>query len=315
MTKQHFVFTLIENHTHLTLSCATEPLRIANMISGETLYSWSYASQNGETARASNDTISLVQHGFDTVPRCDRLFVIPGLDMDKHITPGLLACLRRAKRDGVRVAALCSGAWILAEAGFLSGMRAAIHWEYHDAFLERFPDVELVPSVFVADEKHMTASGGTATADLMLHLIEQDHGYDLSIAVSDMMVYVGAREGSAAQRISLQARSGMRNPHMAKAIRIMQDALEDPITPTQIADQIGISVRQLERLFGRYFNTSPKRYYTELRLDRARHLLLQTEMSISEVAIASGFQSVGHFSRLYRKAFDTSPSAQRGRMV
>ncbi|KZY41575.1 AraC family transcriptional regulator [Roseovarius sp. HI0049] len=315
MSAQHFVFLLVENHTHLTLACAIEPLRIANMLRGETLYSWSYASEDGVSAQASNGSVTLVQHAFRNLPKCDRLLVIPGLGMTEFITPALLTSLRKARSRGVRVGALCSGAWVLAEAGFLNGMKAAIHWEYHDAFAERFPDVALVRSVFVADETHVTASGGTATADLMLHLIDEDHGYDLSVAVSDMMVYAGAREASVDQRISLQSRVGMRNPHVARAIEIMRGALEEPVSTVQIAEDLGISVRQLERLFGRYFNTSPSRYYMELRLDRARNLLLQTEMSVSEIAIASGFQSVGHFTRLYRKSFGTTPSAQRGRMA
>jgi len=314
MRPQHFVFLLVENHTHLTLACATEPLRIANMISGAELYSWSYASEDGVSVRASNGSVTLVQHAFGDLPRCDRLFVIPGLGVAGFITPALLASLRKARTTSARVGALCSGAWVLAEAGFLDGMQAAIHWEYHDAFVERFPEVSLVRSVFVADEKHVTASGGTATADLMLHLIDQDHGYDLSVAVSDMMVYAGARESSVDQRISLQSRVGIRNPHVARAIEIMRGALEDPVPPVHIAQELGISVRQLERLFGRYFNTSPSRYYMELRMDRARNLLLQTEMSVSEIAVASGFQSVGHFTRLYRKFFGTTPSAQRGRL-
>ncbi len=314
MKPQHFAFLLVENHTHLTLACATEPLRIANMISGQELYSWSLASEDGVTSTASNAVKSLVQHSFADLPKCDRALVIPGLDMTEHVTPSLLGAVRRARTTGARVGALCSGAWILAEAGLLDGMKAAIHWEYHDAFTERFPEVTLVRSVFVADAKHITASGGTATADLMLHLIEQDHGYDLSVAVSDMMVYASVREGDAEQRVSFQSRFGMRNPHVAKAVSMMRERLEDPVPPMVIAQELGISVRQMERLFGRYFNTSPSRYYMELRLDRARNLLIQTEMSISEIAVASGFHSVGHFARLYRKTFDMAPGEQRGRI-
>lgn len=314
MKPQHFAFLLVENHTHLTLACATEPLRIANMISGQDLYSWSFASEDGQAATASNGAQTLVQHRFSEVPKCDRAFVIPGLGMTDHITPPLLASIRRARATGSRVGALCSGAWILAEAGFLDGMKAAIHWDYHDAFTERFPEVTLVRNVFVADEKHLTASGGTATADLMLHLIEQDHDYDLSVAVSDMMVYAGVRAADVEQRASFQSRHGMRNPHVAKAVEMMRDRLEDPISPMAIAQDLGISVRQLERLFGRYFNTSPSRYYMELRLERARNLLIQTEMSISEIAVACGFHSVGHFARLYRKSFGMAPGGQRGRI-
>jgi transcriptional regulator GlxA family with amidase domain len=169
--------------------------------------------------------------------------------------------------------------------------------------------------VFVADEKIITASGGTATADLMLHLIERDHGRDLAVNVADQMVYNAVRDATAEQRVSLQSRHGMRNPHMAKAIQKMGDTLETPVSPTVIAEEIGISTRQLERLFGKYLNCSPKKYYIEMRLEKARHLLIQTEKSITEIALACGFESSGHFARMYRAAFGITPTLQRGKIT
>jgi transcriptional regulator GlxA family with amidase domain len=222
--------------------------------------------------------------------------------------------LRREARHGTPIGALCSGAWILAEDGFLNGMKAAIHWEFHDAFMERFPEVNLVRNVFVADERHLTASGGTATADLMLHLIERDHGADLSMAVADQMVYSAAREATAAQRVSLQSRNGIRNIHLTRAIQRMRETIEEPLSPAQIAAEIGISTRQMERLFGKFLNTSPKKYFMDLRLERARHLLIQTEASVIEIALACGFESSGHFSRVYRAAYGVAPMQQRGRL-
>lgn len=310
---QHFTFVLIEEFSHLAFSCAVEPLRIANLVADAQLYDWSLISQDGERATASNGVVSLVDGGFDAVPRCDRLFVLSGLNMRDHVTQPLLSMLRRQNRMGPAIGALCSGAWILAEAGFLDGHRAAIHWDFHDSFAEAFDRVDLLPSVFVGDGRFVTASGGTATADLMLHLIEQDHGADLSAAVADQMVYAGAREGDAAQRVSLQARHAMRNTHMAKAVTRMKETLDSPLSAAQIADELGISTRQLERLFGRYLNTSPKRYYMELRLDRARRLLIQTEASVVDVAVSCGFESAGHFARVYRAAFGHSPTEQGAR--
>lgn len=267
MTKtQHFAFLLVEEFSHLAFSCAVEPLRIANLVSGEDLYEWSFGSENGETATCSNGSVTLVHYGFDATPKSDRLFALSGIHMRNHVTRPLLAALRREKARGVAVGALCSGAWVLAEAGFLDGMQAAIHWEYHDGFMEAFPEVNLVRSVFVADEKHVTASGGTATADLMLHLIECEHGYDLAVAVADQMVYNAVRNATAEQRVSLQSRNGMRNAHLARAIQMMNDHISDPVSPKVIADKIGISTRQLERLFGKYLNTSPKKYLMEVRL-------------------------------------------------
>jgi transcriptional regulator GlxA family with amidase domain len=311
---QHFVFLLVDEFSHLAFSCAVEPLRIANLVSGEELYRWSFRSEGGETAVCSNGSVTLVHGGFTDLPKCDQLFVLSGIHMRDHVTRPLLAALRREKAKGTSVGALCSGAWVLAEAGFLQDMKAAIHWEYHDSFMEAFPDVSLVRSVFVADEKHMTASGGTATADLMLHLIERDHGYDLSVAVADQMVYNAVRDATAEQRVSLQSRNGMRNRHLARAIQIMQDHLGEPVSPKVISDEIGISTRQLERLFGKYLNTSPRKYFMEMRLERARNLLVQTESSVTEVALACGFESPGHFSRVYRSAFGVTPMLQRGRI-
>lgn len=312
---QHFVFALVEQYTHMALACAVEPLRIANLVSGAELYRWSLASADGQTATSSSEMGTLVHHRFEAIPACDRLFVVSGLNMRAQDTRSLVVALRRAQAHGARIGALCSGAYILAKAGLLDGMQAAIHWEFHDSFMEEFPEVNLVRSVFAADERIVTASGGTAAADLMLHLIERDHGYDLSVAIADQMVYNAVRNGTAEQRVSLQSRNGMRNRHLARAIEIMRQHIDDPVSPAAIARDLGISTRQVQRLFGAYLNTSPKKYLMEMRLERARNLLLQTESAISDVAVACGFLNSAHFSRAYRTAFGISPTMQRGRLT
>jgi len=312
---QHFVFALVEDFTHIAFASAVDPLRIANLISGKPLYSWSYASLDGETARSSDGTTLLTHHAFHGIPDCDRLFVLSGINMQQDNHAPLLTALRRIDRHSdATIGALCSGAWILAKGGFLNGVAVAIHWEYHDAFMEEFPEVNLMRSVFVPDAGHPTASGGTATADLMLHLIGEDHGRDLSIAVADQMVYNAVRAPTAAQKVSLQSRSGMRNEHLSRAVSLMEQRLDEPVSPALIARELGISIRQLERLFGNHLNTTPKKYYMDLRLERARHLLVQTEISITEVSVACGFSNTGHFSRVFRTAFGVTPMMQRNRL-
>jgi len=271
-TPQHFVFALVDRFTHVAFACAVDPLRIANLISGRPLYRWSYASEGGDWAQSSDETRVEVHHRFDDLPTCDRLFVLSGIDMQTSDHTRLVNVLRRLDRHGVQIGALCSGAWILGQAGLLNGQEAAIHWEYHDAFTEAFPEVHLVRNVFVADTRHVTASGGTATADLILHLIAQEHGADLATAVADQMVYNAVREATAEQRVSLQSRNGMRNAHLAAALERMQDSIADPVSVGELAAGLGISTRQLERLFGKYLNTTPKKYYMDMRLERARHL-------------------------------------------
>ena len=244
---QHFVFALVEDFSHMAFSCAVDPLRIANLISEKELYTWSFASLDGKTATSSNTSVTLAHNTFKDIPPCDRLFVLSGINMQRMDHTVLVKTLRRIDRTTrTQIGALCSGAYILVQAGFLNGRKAAVHWEYHDSFLESFPEVNLVRNVFVGDEKYITASGGTATADLMLHLIERDHGYDLSVAVADQMVYNTVRDATSEQKVSLQSRSGMRNNHLANAIAMMRDSLEDPMSPAIIAREIGISTRQLE---------------------------------------------------------------------
>ncbi|MFM2371268.1 MAG: hypothetical protein RIS85_990 [Pseudomonadota bacterium] len=311
---QHFLFALVDDFTHIAFSCAVEPLRIANLVSGQDHYRWSFAARDGQWATASNGSVTQVHHRFDALPQCDRVVVVSGTDVRRIDHTALIAALRRKRSEGTLIGAICSGAYVLARAGFLDGLQAAIHWQFHDGFAEEFPDVGLIPSVFVAHEKFVTASGGTAAADLMLHLIEQDHGYDLAVAVADQMVYNAVRSSSFAQRVSVQSRNGIRNPHLVRAIDAMRGHLHETFSRNELADGLGISPRQLERLFERYLNTSPKKYFMDMRLERARHLLLQTESSITEIALACGFQNVGHFGRVYRTAFGVSPMRQRARM-
>ncbi len=312
---QHFVFLLVDEFTHLAFSCAIEPLRIANLISGKTLYKWSLMSANGKTATSSNDVVTQVDRGYSELVRGETLFVLSGLHVKENTTPELLSVVRRERAKGRLAGALCSGAYCLARTGVMDGLETAIHWDFHDSFMEEFPEVKLVRNVFVASEKYITASGGTATADLMLHLIERDHGRDLGIEVADMMLHNSVREPTAEQKLSLQSRHGIRNAHLSKAIKMMTDNLEHPIPPSEIADEVGISARQLERLFGRHLNCSPKKYYVDMRLQKARNLLLQTEKTVTEIAFLAGFASPAHFARVYRNQFGITPMNQRGKIV
>jgi transcriptional regulator GlxA family with amidase domain len=259
--------------------------------------------------------VTLTDGGMEAGRRADRLFLISGLNVQTHVTPKLLAWLRRERAAGTPLGGICSAAYVLAKAGFLDEVETALHWAWHDLFTEEFPEVRLVRNVFVARGKIITASGGTAAADLMLHLIGGTHGEDLATEVADQMVYNAVREGTAAQRVSLQSRHGMRNEHLVRAIAIMDETIENPLSPSVISDRLGISTRQLERLFGRYLNSTPKHYFLEMRLRRAQNLLVQSEQSVTQIAMACGFQTTSHFSKVYRAHFGRSPLSQRAKIV
>ena len=121
----------------MAFSCAVDPLRIANLISEKELYTWSFASLDGKTATSSNTSVTLAHNTFKDIPPCDRLFVLSGINMQRMDHTVLVKTLRRIDRTTrTQIGALCSGAYILVQAGFLNGRKAAVHWEYHDSFLE-----------------------------------------------------------------------------------------------------------------------------------------------------------------------------------
>lgn len=309
-----YAFLLVDSFSHLAFSCAIEPLRIANLLADRKLYAWSLLSEDGKHARSSNDLITLADRGLENIERNEHLLIVSGLGVQRYTTSAILNFVRRERVRGTKIGAICSGAYVLAKAGLLDGVRTAVHWQFHDLFTEEFPAVHLRRNVFVADDKFVTASGGTAAADLMLHLIGEQHGNELATAIADQMVYNTVREGSAEQRVSLQSRHGMRNAHLVKAIHLIEENVETPLAPCELADEVGVSTRQLERLFGKYMNTSPKRYIMEMRLNRARNLIVQSEQSIAQIAMACGFNSTSHFAKVFRSHFGISPVTHRGRL-
>ncbi len=296
----------------MAFAAAVEPLRLSNRIAGKTLYSWELVSETGRSVTCSNGTEIAVSGGLGDVAGDAMIVVCGGVDVQRATTPAILSWLRKRARYGTTLAGICTGAWTLAKAGLLDGHRATIHWENHDALIEDFPDVDLTKSIFVIHGKRLTSAGGTAPLDMMLSLITNSEGADLAHAVADQMIYSSIRTNRDTQRLSIPARIGVRHPKLARVIEFMETHIEDPIGPSDLAEAVDMSTRQLERLFRRYLNRSPKRYYMELRLERARNLLMQTDMSVISVALATGFTSPSHFSKCYRAHYDTTPYRERG---
>ncbi len=309
---RRFVFGLLDNFSLLSFASAIDALRIANRMADRRLYDWVLAGENGVSVSCSAGTTFNVDIGLDELNRDDVLMICGGIDVQTATTKRILNWVRREARRGVVTAGLCTAAYTLARAGLLDGRRATIHWENQDSFIEEFEEVTLTKSVFVVDGPRITTAGGTASIDLMLKLIADHHGEELANAVADQLIYSSIRTDQDTQRLSIPTRIGVRHPKLSRVIQRMEQAIEDPISPAILARDVDMSTRQLERLFRRYLNRSPKRYYMELRLGRARNLLMQTDMSVINVALACGFASPSHFSKCYRAHYDTTPYRERG---
>ena len=312
---RRFAFLLVENFTLLAFSSAIEPLRLANWIAHKTLYSWTIHAEGGETVTSSGGLTITPDRGLDDLPRDVTLIVVGGRDIKNSITKPILTWLRRESRKGLTIGGICTGAQVLATAGLLDGRKATIHWDNRDSFAEDFPEVDLRQQVFVMDGNRITSSGGTTPSDMMLKIIAEDHGPKLANEVADQMIHTSIRTEKDEQRLSIPTRIGVRHPKLSTVIQMMEENIEEPVSPSVLASDVGMSTRQLERLFRRYLNRSPKRYYMEIRLARARNLLMQTDMSVINVALACGFASPSHFSKCYRAHFGTTPYRERGAQV
>ncbi len=310
--QRRFVFVLLNNFTMLCFACAVESLRIANRMAGKPLYTWDLVGEGGQTIACSNGIETKLHSDLSELNRDDTVLVCGGIDVQAATTKKMLNWLRREARRGVTMGGLCTAGYTLAKAGLLDGKKATIHWENQDSFAEEFEDVTLTKSIFVIDGNRITTAGGTASIDLMLKIIADDHGEDLANAVADQLIYSSIRTDQDTQRLSIPTRIGVRHPKLSRVIQIMETAIEEPISPATLARDVGMSTRQLERLFRRYLNRSPKRYYMELRLQKARNLLMQTDMSVINVALACGFASPSHFSKCYRSHYNTTPYRERG---
>ncbi|MBT5930978.1 MAG: GlxA family transcriptional regulator [Rhodobacteraceae bacterium] len=307
-----FVFVLLPKFTLLSFASALECLRISNRMSNQILYDWEIISENGTSIICSAGIEFSVDHDLNELNRDDTIMLCGGENIRAATTKRLLSWLRRESRRGLAIAGLCTGAFPLAKAGLLEGKRATIHWENQDSFTEEFENVELTKSVFIIEGNRMTTAGGTSSIDLMLKLIANDHGEDLANAVADQLIYSSIRTTQDVQRLSVPTRLGVRHPKLGQVIQMMERNIEEPISPSILAKHVAMSTRQLERLFRRYLSRSPKRYYMELRLQKARNLLMQTDMSVINVALACGFASPSHFSKCYRAHYATTPYRERG---
>jgi transcriptional regulator GlxA family with amidase domain len=316
--KRSLVFFLVPDFTMVAFATALEPLRIANRMLGYEAYRWRLASTDGSPVPASNGVLCAVNTSLDEERRKmagpDRpsmAIICTGMDVEKYHNKSVFAWLREEYNRGVAVGGLCTGAYVLAAAGLLSNKRCAIHWENLPGFQEAFPKANVFADLFEVDQNVYTCAGGTAALDMMLKLIGDDFDENLVNRVCEQVLTDRVRSPTDRQRLPLRARLGVQNSKVLTIIELMEANLAEPLSLIEIADHVDLSRRQIERLFRTEMGRSPARYYLEIRLDRARHLLIQSSMPVVEVAVACGFVSASHFSKCYRELYARSPQQER----
>jgi len=290
-----------------------DPLRAANYLEGLVLFRWEFVSQHGGPIAASNGAEIMTKplgDFADTTP--DFLIVSSSWEPEAHVTPELKAALRRAARQRATLGALDTGAFVLAYAGLLDGYKATVHYEHIDAFQELFPKVKVSEALWVFDGLRISCCGGVAATEFGVHILRSLHGPALANAAARYVFAPHVREHNAPQDPQQSEPLGATVPAtVRRAIKRMEEHLEAPLSIAEICADLGVSHRQLNRLFAAYVRKTPVLYYRDIRLDRARGLVTQTNLSMAEIAQASGFGGQVHFSRAYKDRFGLAPTRDR----
>lgn len=309
-----FFFLLLPKLTMLAFSAAVEPLRLANQVTNRELYRWFVMTEDGQPVKCSNGIAITPDSALVNLPRGAMAFACAGIEPSEAVSTKAVAWITRQRAFGCQVGGICTGAFALAKAGMLDRRRFTLHWENTPAFVESFPDLVPTGNLFENDNGLMTCGGGNAATDMMLSMIEAEHGKDLATVVADLCIHFRSEIGEAPQKSAYSVAVNSRNPHLIAAMQHMKDNVENPVDIDVVADHANISRRQLERLFKRYVGLSPQQFYIDQRIAHAHALLNETAMPVNEIAVATGFSSSSQLSQRFRKRYGKSPGAfRRGR--
>ncbi len=314
-THATFSFVLLPRFSLLALAGALEPLRHANHALGYDHYRWCLFSEDGKPIQSSSGIELNPSGALDEVVLDGNVIIVGGADILASSSHAMTNWLRRIATRVPLIGGLCTATRVLAEAGLLDGHDATIHWEMESSLREQFPRINVTGNLFEIDRNRLTCAGEAASTDMMLNLVGAAHGKDIAATVAAQVLHARVRS-SVESQATLSVRTGTRNKYLLQAIAMMQNNLEDVLEIEFIAKTVGCSRRQLERLFSSTFGAAPMAYYRNLRLDQARQLLFETQMSRLEVAIASGFENSGTFSSAYKRRFGQSPTCEeRGKTL
>ncbi|MCB1340453.1 MAG: GlxA family transcriptional regulator [Pseudooceanicola sp.] len=290
---------VLDDCNTLSLAAAVDPLRAANRLAPRRMFDWTYVTATGQPARLTSG-LTVPGDPIARLEATDLLLVIAGFNLAAQSTPTLLASLRRIAATGATIGGIDGGPWVLASAGLLDGYRATTHWEDLESFAARFPAVTTLRDRFHVDGPRMTSGGATPAIDMMLHLIAARGGETLAARVAGAFIYDAAPDPSRAQR-----RAAARPNHSAltaRASALMEDTLDAPLPMTEIARCLGTSPRALQAQFRARLNTTPQAHSLSLRLAEALRLVTDTNRSLTDIALATGFASQSSFARAFRAA-------------
>lgn len=303
---------VLPDSSMMCVASVLEPLRAANRVSDSKLYEWQLTSLSGEPVLMTCDVLLAIDAQFNEHLRGDLLIVIGGFNQLKHAPPPELARIRKAASGFSAIAGVEAGSWVVARAGLLNGLQATTHWEDFESFADQFPEVEVKRDRFVVDGKCMTCGGASPAFDMFLNMIRKRNGAAIAMEVASVFVYDEAHSQFDAQPLVSLGRLGGQDKRLEQAVRLMEKTIEQPLPVAAIAKRVGVSSNTLETVFKKHVGMTPGRFYLNLRLKSANRMVQDSNLSLREIAVRSGFNSLSAFSRAFVQGFGKSARVVRG---
>mgnify|MGYP005848348035 CR=1 FL=1 len=298
---------IFDQFSNLCLANCLEPLRAANTLSRSRMFAWQILTCDGAGA-VSSSRMQVMPHArlADLAP-CDYLFVLASYAHEMHDTPANRRALRRAAAKAQVCVGLDSAPWILASAGLLEGRRATVHWDLLEAFTERFLDVEAERSRVVRDGRVITCAGAMSALDMTLGLIADHAGLAVRLDVEALFMQ-GDPPVNAPQE-----RGSVTDPLVRRALAVMRQNLERPLSLVDLSRGLSCQARTLDRRFRSRLGASPGLVYRHLRLSAARKLIEGSALSVAEIALRCGYESPAALTRAMKRQYGATPSNLRRR--
>lgn len=296
-----------------TLGSIQEPIIQANKLLGEERYQFIYISDQADKIIHLNESMHInADFTVDDSPALNMLMVISECYPENKIDIRIRKFMQRiCSQSDISLVGIDMGAFWIADAGLFREQPATVHWQALDPFTETYQEVNVTHHLFETSEQRFSCAGKAANLDFMLYLIEKNEDSELSAQIAEVLCLDRIRLPDERQRIPLHNLGGETQPKLTLAMELMEQNTEEPLATDEIAELVNLSRRQLERLFKRYVGNMPAKYYLELRLKKARQLLLTSSKSIIQIGLSCGFSSGPHFSSAYKAFFEITPREER----
>ncbi|MBX2880698.1 MAG: GlxA family transcriptional regulator [Granulosicoccus sp.] len=304
-------FVLIDGFALMSYASAVEPLRAANLISGQALYEVRNLPGRGARAQSScGASVSASAYPGEQVD-FDLVLVVAGGELTDLQFPQMYQWLRLLASRDVLIGGVSGGPLLLACAGVMNGRRMTVHWEHAARIVELCSDLVVERTLYTRDRDRLTCAGGTAALDMMQALIAEQHGASLAHRVRDWFVHSDVRPGEDPQRPGIAERFELTDTTVIRAVQAMENHIADPLALSQIAGISDVSERQLNRLFRKHLHTTTLDFYRRLRLEHAKSLIVSTSLPFAMIAQSTGFANGAHLSRLFRGVYGLTPTRCR----